>query len=336
MEKLLEHAVVVLLAKDNDNHLGVAEDTARTIHHVLKELGLDLNIIILVLQLDPVRLFDFDLEQLARLSERAVNAISDLEVRALTMVRLIGVLVDHDPIFARQIDCLLDRQPLQRLLTALNYLARAEQLNRRSTEAEAIQRDGHLLDLESPVLHGALTCELGHHSLDLVDLLLRGDAGHSEGITHASTLSDGIGNTVEEAELHGQVVMLLSHLDQEARLVSIGHRFLVDDLEVAGQLDWLVIPDELVGQRSNIEGDIVNAIGALVAPVSDDRFVSELHANDLVPLVVGMARLPKLVNAIQASLGRHELEDVVDGESHSELALKRRGLETRPHGQTDA
>jgi len=97
----------------------------------------------------------------------------------------------------RQIDCLLDRQSLQRLLTALNHLTRAEQLDLGSTQAEAIQRDRDLLDLETPVLHGTLSGQLVHHVLDLSDLFLRRDASHGQGIAHASTLPNRVRDTIK-------------------------------------------------------------------------------------------------------------------------------------------
>lgn len=83
-EELLVHTIIVLLAEDDHNYLGMAEHTLRSIHHIRKELGLDLDIVILVLQLDKVRLLDANLEQLARLAERVVDAVGDLEVGALT------------------------------------------------------------------------------------------------------------------------------------------------------------------------------------------------------------------------------------------------------------
>ena len=49
-----------------------------------------------------------------------------------------------------------------------------------------------------------------------------------------------------------------------------------------------------------------------------------------------MALALDLVDSIQAGSGRHELEDVVDGESDSELALEGGGLEARPHLQVHA
>ena len=116
--------------------------------------------------------------------------------------------------------------------------------------------------------------------------------------------------------------MLLTHLDKEARLIRIAHDFVVNDLEVAGQFDGLIVPDKLVSQRSDIKVNVIDAIGALVTPVGDDGLARELHAHNLFPLVIGVALILELANSLQACLRRHKLEDVVDSEGHAAFALK--------------
>lgn len=51
--------------------------------------------------------------------------------------------------------------------------------------------------------------------------------------------------------------------------------------------------------------------------------------------MVAVARISQLPNAIETCLGRHEPEDVVDGEGDAELTLEGGGLETRPHSKAN-
>ena len=335
-EQLLVHLVVVLLAEHNDSDLGVAEHAIRPVHHVAQELVLHLIVIVLALELYPVRLLDADFELLARLQEVVVDAVGDIEVGPLALVGPFRVLVDHDPLLLVQVDGLLDRQSLQLLLAALDQLPRLQNLDLRRTQAEAIERDRILLNLNTPVLHRSLIREGLHHLLDLSELVRGVDPGGGERVAHASALADGVGDAVEQAELRRQVLVLLAHFDQEAGLVRIGHNLVVIDLEVAREFGIFTVPDELVRQRGHLEIDIVDAVGAPVAPVGDDGAVVELELHRLLPLVVAVAFALDLVDAVQAGSGRHELEDVVDGESDSELTLESGGLEARPHLQVHA
>ena len=203
LEQFLVHAVVVFVAEDYEDDLGVAEDTVRPSHHVLKQLVLDLAVVVLLLQLDEVGLLHLDLQHATGLAERVVDVVGDIEVGALSWARLLRVLVDHDPLILQQVDCLLNRKPLQCLLATLNDLAISEQLHLRGAEDEAVEGDGNLLDLQAPVFHGILLGEQVYHLLDLPNLLLRGDASHCKGVSHPSSLPDGVGDAIEETEFRG-------------------------------------------------------------------------------------------------------------------------------------
>ena len=171
--------------------------------------------------------------------------------------------------------------------------------------------------------------------MDLGDLVLRRDAGHSQGIAHSSTLPDRVRDSIEKAKLYWQVLVLLTHLDKEARLVRVTDNFVVNDLEIAGQLSGLIVPDKLVSERSHIEVNIVNAVRAFVTPVGDDRLARKLHSHNLLPLVVRVSLLLELHNTLETSFRRHKLENIVNSKSHSKFALECRRLEPRPHGKTN-
>ena len=115
MEKLLVHAVVVLVAENNDHDLRVAEVTVRRLHHVVKQAILHFSIVVLGLHLQEVRLLNPDLQHAARLLESVEDVVGNLVVRSFPLVGLLGVLVDHEPLLSPQVYRLLDWQPSQDL-----------------------------------------------------------------------------------------------------------------------------------------------------------------------------------------------------------------------------
>ena len=112
--------------------------------------------------------------------------------------------VDHDPLLEAQVVGLLDGQTLEGLLVAVDDLVGREHLDLRGSKAEALQLNGHLLNLQSPVLHRSLLCQLIDHLLDLSNLVSRRDSRHGQGITHPSPLSDRVRHSVQQTELTGQ------------------------------------------------------------------------------------------------------------------------------------
>ncbi len=63
--------------------------------------------------------------------------------------------------------------------------------------------------------------------------------------------------------------------------------------------------------RVGVEDNVVNNVLALVAPVSNDALVTELHFAPLNPLVLTLLReiIFQFNYAIKATVCRHELED---------------------------
>ena len=62
VKELLVHSVVVLVAEDDNHDLRVTEVAVRGLHHVVKQLALDLTIIVLGLNLEEVGLLNTNLQ----------------------------------------------------------------------------------------------------------------------------------------------------------------------------------------------------------------------------------------------------------------------------------
>ena len=270
VEELLVHAVVVLVSKDYNHNLRMTEVSCRTCHHVLEKFLLDLSVIVLRIDFNESGLFNLDLEHTTGLLERVEDVVRDLEVRALSWVWIARLLIDHHPLLMTQVYSLLNWSTLEGLLVALNNLVVEQKVHLRSTEHKTFQLDRNLFDLKTPVLHSVLLGKRVDHLLDLINLLLRRNTSHGQGISHTSTLADGIRDTVEKTELRGQVVLLLTVLDQEAWLVEVSHGLAIGTFEVLGDSHFSIVPGERGVRRSLLEVDVLHVVSALVAPICDD------------------------------------------------------------------
>ena len=223
---LLVHLVVVLASEHSQAKSGMFE-VFLVFHHVLPESEAQFFFVLLVLHLDPVRLFNLDLELTRCLDEVVVDLVSDGEV-----VPPLTLLVDHDPLVVLEMDCLLNGKLPENVLVTVNDLIVREDL--RSAKNVGLHLDGNLLDAEVPVLDRFLVEELLAHLLDLVHLVLGSDPRHGESISHSGSLAHTFWYSVEHAELRWQVVVLVGDLDEEERLLEVCDLLVVDLREVLG------------------------------------------------------------------------------------------------------
>ena len=193
-----------------------------------------------------------------------------------------------------------------------------------------MQLDWNLLNLKTPILDCLLLEKLLTHLLDLVDLVLWSDPRPGQSVTHAWRLSDAIRDSIDQTELWRKVVVGVRDLDSEERLADILHSLVVDLAEVVSDLCLNIIEDERVTDWVLLKVNIVDDVGPLVAPVSDDALVAELEADDLLELVLAVAVLSDLIDPLEACLSCHKLEDVIDGKGAPIFTLEGRCLEARP------
>ena len=122
-------------------------------------------------------------------------------------------------------------------------------------------------------------------------------------------------------------MLLLTDLDKEAWLVEVADTLAISSLEVLGDAHLSVIPQEGGVRRRVLERHIFDIVGALVAPVSNDRLPAKLQSDHLLELIVAGGITLDLADALKAGRRRHELEDVVNCERASKLRLECGGLE---------
>lgn len=112
------------------------------------------------------------------------------------------------------------------------------------------------------------------------------DAGLGQSVAHLASVSHGGRDTVSQAELGRQVEDGASILDCEERLVRVLDFHLVVALEVIHHGDLLTLVVERLTHWSFVPGDFVDVVGALVAPVSNDRVTHELSLDSVLELTV--------------------------------------------------
>ena len=71
-------------------------------------------------------------------------------------------------------------------------------------------------------------------------------------------------------------------------------------------------------------------VSSLVTPVRDDGFLRELSSAHLLPAVLIVSLVLELEHSREAAGGRHELEDVVDGQGDAVLGVEGGCLEAGP------
>jgi hypothetical protein len=148
------------------------------------------------------------------------------------------------------------------------------------------QLDGLHLQLEAPVLYTLLLEKISAHLLDLSDLLVGTDTCCGQRVAHTSTFSDLIWDTVDETELGRQVEITVLISDHEQGLPGISHVHLVGLCEILSNANLLstMLESHRHGVRREI--DIMDNIGALVTPVSDDGVSDEGGLDRGLPVVL--------------------------------------------------
>ena len=123
---------------------------------------------------------------------------------------------------------------------------------------------------------------------------------------------------------------MVGDLDQEERLLEVRDLLVVDLGEVLGDRGHLIIVHELVSHRILVKVYIEDDVSSLVTPVRNDGFLRELSSAHLLPAVLIRRVLLELKHAREAAGGRHELEDVVDGQGDAVLRVESGCLEAGP------
>jgi hypothetical protein len=145
---------------------------------------------------------------------------------------VLAFIVNEDPLFCAQVNCFLNWQFSEGFFIATNKLVSSDELG--SFKHVGIHGDWRLINHKTPIVDCFLLEKLIDHFLDTVHLLTRLDPSLSHGVTHLFTFTHRVGNSINEAELGGQVHTGFAHLDHEQRLSPLTDLLLVSGLEVFG------------------------------------------------------------------------------------------------------
>lgn len=162
----------------------------------------------------------------------------------------------------------MDGQASELLLVADNDLVAFDELG--WLEHVGAHLDGSSFDAEAPILDGLLLEELVDHLLDLVHFLNWIDASGLQSLTHLEGILHGRGHSVNQTEFRRKVKDGASILDGEERLIGLGDLHIVSMLEVVDHVDLLTFEVEGLSSRGATPDDLVDVVGASLAPVRDD------------------------------------------------------------------
>ena len=185
-------------------------------HHEVEKGFLKFSGVPFPLKLYVGRILDLDLKHAAGVFEGLYDLVSDIVVASATMPRL---LEDNHPIFSRQVDRLLNRQPSQDLLIDVDNLVILENLS--STEHSGLDLGRSRLKLKSPILHRVLLHQGVKHPLDALHAVSWRQLGLHQGFSHAGALADVVGYTIYDGKLRWEVQKVIAHLDNKKWLTKI-------------------------------------------------------------------------------------------------------------------
>ena len=314
---LLDHRVGIVFIVDNHYDLWVAEVCIWALHHVIKELSLKLSGITFPLKLYVGRILNLDMQHTARVFEGLYDLVSDITVAPATMPSL---LEDDHPILICQVNCLLDRQSSQDLLIDMDNLVILENLGR--AEHCGLDLGRCRLKLDAPFRHRSLLGQAVEHLLDTLHAVSWRQFGLHQGVSHARALFDMVGYTVHDCKFRRKIQKVIAHLNYKKWLSEISDLQVVLLIEVLSDAFLSPVEGELKLSHTLLKVNVVNDVGALGAPVSNDALTIELKLYCLLELVLTVSSTLQLVYLFEACRGRHELEDAVDGERAAHLCLE--------------
>lgn len=139
---------------------------------------------------------------------------------------------------------------------------------------------------------------------------MRSDSCLSKSVSHAWSLSDTVRHTIDQAELSWQVVTLLCDLHKEHGLLDLSDSLVVALLKVLSHRNDISLVLKGHSHRVYIEHNISDEVGSLVAPVCDDRLVTELKSSYLLPTVlVALAIVFYFEKSLETTFSGHKLEN---------------------------
>lgn len=147
-----------------------------------------------------------------------------------------------------------------------------------NSQLSALESLRLVVDADVPLLPLFHFEELLHHTLDVVQLLLRSLFDFTEESSHGCWVaSDRVWNTINQAELRRDLSIVALVPDDEHWLSLVGDLEIVSLVEVLGHGDFLAVSKIEKGvARTKVKLDVLNDVGSLDAVVGDDTLACEL------------------------------------------------------------
>lgn len=273
-----------------------------------------------------MRIFDTHAESTARAFERFVDIVGGIVVATTTST----MLVDHDPLFKAEVNGVLDGQVAQNVFINMDYLILFK--NHRSGQHCLVgQVEGVALNRQLPVPETLRLHQQRDAILYLRHLLVRLEPAHGEAVTHTRACPDLLRYAIDAAEFWRQMDVLISMLYDNERLFEVSHILLVHVVHVLGYAGLLAVVVKLLLRRIGLKVYPINDVGALVAPICDDRRAYNLSVDPVHKVGIVACLAPQLVDLVEAGNRRHEAGQCVDANCEASLGHEYRGLVATEH-----
>lgn len=190
-------------------------------------------------------------------------------------MKVLALVNDSPSVLSESFRGFLDRQIPEGVIVA-GLSPPVAHVNDGCRQYRGVNDHGLGVDDHTPVLECLLTKKIMREILDGLELLLGVLAAGGEDISHlAGVLSDSLGDAVDGAELRGDVAVFPVDLNDEERLLHVGHPQVVVLREVLSDTQLLAIVSlKPHGHRGLVKVHILHEVGLLVA-------VSTYHSLEL-------------------------------------------------------
>ncbi len=150
-------------------------------------------------------------------------------------------------------------------------------------------------------------------------------------IPHALTLFNTVRNTIKQTKFSWKVEKVTGNLYYKHRLVGLSDLLVVAFEKVLSDRDFLPFTLKSFFDRICVKNNITDNVLALVTPVSNYTFVTELLFASLNPLILRLVTelIFQIKDSWEATISRHKLENGIYDKCTSNLTLQCGGFESR-------
>ena len=204
--------IKTFVAENHKKHL--REPVFARLSDVMLEFFFETVHVCFIVKLDPIWLLNSDAKLDTGLSERLKDVVGRVVVATAIASLLLGTLIDHDPLFMKQVYTLLDGESTEHALIHMNHLILFEDL-RGGQNSLISQFNGVARERDVPVFEDLLLHKESHALVDLFHFLRRVDPADGKAVTHSWAGPDRLRDTIDAAEFRWKMDQAVTMFDDD-------------------------------------------------------------------------------------------------------------------------